>query len=145
MRPDPDSAQIMKWTTSADLRAQVLKLWDKGDLLRPLVSAQPLPPLRLRLNGPASSDLSERFDAVRTWLDALRGTPRVRIVWREFRHACSAKARCRMRFGSTRKTMRWPWLASKRRRIGSPSCCSAARHMTRHCFRRSPPGWPSGP
>ncbi|HOE41374.1 MAG TPA: DUF2220 family protein [Rhodoferax sp.] len=76
----------MKWTTSADLRAQVLKLWDKGDLLRALVSAQPLPPLRLRLSGPVSSDLSERFDSVRTWLDALRGTPRVRIVWREFRH-----------------------------------------------------------
>ena len=70
----------MSWTTPVDLRAQVQKLWDKGDLLRPLVSGEPLPPLRLRLSGPSSSDLSECFDATRVWLDALRQMPRVRIL-----------------------------------------------------------------
>jgi hypothetical protein len=76
----------MTWTTPTDLRAQVQKLWDKGDLLRPLVMGAPQPPRRLRFNGPSSSELTERFDEVRVWLEALRRMPQLRIVWREFNH-----------------------------------------------------------
>ena len=88
----------MSWTTGADLRAQVQKLWDKGLLLavvvpRESLTASPaLLPRRLRLVGPTSKDLSERFDDVRAWIadlqqaSAPRGTPRLRIVLREFKH-----------------------------------------------------------
>lgn len=76
----------MSWTTSADLRAQVQKLWDKGEQLRPLVQGEAVPPLRLRLLGPSSSELAERFDEVRAWLADVRRTPHVRLVQREFRH-----------------------------------------------------------
>jgi hypothetical protein len=76
----------MTWTTPADLRAQVQKLWNKGDLLRPLVLGAPQPPRRLRFNGPSSSELTERFDEVRVWLEALRRVPHLHIVWREFNH-----------------------------------------------------------
>lgn len=76
----------MSWTSSADLRAQVQKLWDKGDLLRPLVRSQAFTPRRLRLNAPSSTELSERFDAVRVWAAELRAMPRLRLVLREFRH-----------------------------------------------------------
>ena len=82
----------MTWTTPADLRAQVQKLWDKGELLRPCVQGEALLPRRLRLVGPTSTDLTERFDEVRTWMTDLRRTspphnaPRLRIVLREFRH-----------------------------------------------------------
>lgn len=82
----------MSWTTPADLRAQVQKLWDKGDLLRPCVQGETLAPRRLRLLGPTSTELSERFDAVRAWMADLRqattahSAPRYRIVMREFRH-----------------------------------------------------------
>lgn len=76
----------MSWTTPAELRAQVQKLWDKGDLLRPLVTGSPQPPRPLRLISPSSSELTARFDEVRVWLDALRSMPRMRIVWREFNH-----------------------------------------------------------
>ena len=86
----------MSWTTPADLRAQVQKLWDKGDLLRPLVQGGALPAKRLRLVGPTSTELTERFDAVRAWMADLRqvtltpvsATPKVgyRITLREFRH-----------------------------------------------------------
>ena len=76
----------MTWTTPTDLRAQVQKLWDKGDLLRPLVMGAPQLPRRLRFNGPSSSELTERFDEVRVWLEALRHMPQLRIVWREFNH-----------------------------------------------------------
>lgn len=82
----------MTWTTPADLRAQVQKLWDKGELLRPCVQGAAMPPRRLRLSGPCSTELSERFDEVRTWMNALGchapadKAPRWRIVYREFRH-----------------------------------------------------------
>lgn len=82
----------MTWTTPADLRAQVQKLWDKGDLLRPSVRGGAMPPRRLRLTVPSSTDLTERFDAVRAWMAALgcNAQPgevlRYRIVLREFRH-----------------------------------------------------------
>jgi hypothetical protein len=82
----------MTWTTPADLRAQVQKLWDKGDLLRPSVRGEVMPPRRLRLTGPNSTELTERFNDVRSWMKALGcntpadSAPRYRIVLREFRH-----------------------------------------------------------
>jgi hypothetical protein len=82
----------VSWTSTADLRTQVQKLWDKGDLLRPCVQGVAMPPRRLRLSGPTSTELTDRFDAVRTWMNELGcnapadRAPRWRIVMREFRH-----------------------------------------------------------
>jgi hypothetical protein len=76
------------WTTSADLRAQVLRRWDKGDLLGELAGPDELFPLRLSLRGPASSELSERFDEVRAWAAGLQQGlgAGCRLVMREVRH-----------------------------------------------------------
>lgn len=82
----------MTWTTPGDLRLQVQKLWNKGELLRPCVQGGVVPPRRLRLTVPTSTELTERFDAVRAWMTALGcnapldAAPRYRIVLREFRH-----------------------------------------------------------
>ena len=76
----------MRWTTAKDLRTQVQKLWDKGELLRPLVNGEPFTPRRLRLTGPSSSDLSAHFDEARVWATELRAMPHVRLMLREFRH-----------------------------------------------------------
>ena len=82
----------MSWTTTTDLRAQVQKIWDKGQLLAAFVGDAPLRgealfPLRLRLVGPTSNELSERFDEVRLWMVNLRhGAPHYRVVLREVRH-----------------------------------------------------------
>lgn len=82
----------MTWTTPADLRAQVQKLWDKGDMLRLLMPGAVMAPLRLRLVGPGSTELAERFDAVRAWMRDLGchaptdRAPGYRIAMREFRH-----------------------------------------------------------
>jgi hypothetical protein len=82
----------VSWTTAADLHAQVQKLWDKGQLLAACEGGEPLRgealfPLRLRLAGPTSTELSERFDEVRLWMANLRhGAPRYRVVLREVRH-----------------------------------------------------------
>ena len=76
----------MNWTTPADLRAQVQRLWDRGDLLRATVSDAMSWPLRLSLKAPAAADLSDRFQAVRDWVRAVADTPWVRIEWREWNH-----------------------------------------------------------
>lgn len=76
----------MSWTTPADLRAQVQRLWDRGDLLRAAVTDAGPRPLRLNLKAPLASDLSDRFEAVRDWVRAIAGTPQVRIEWREWNH-----------------------------------------------------------
>jgi len=76
----------MSWTRPADLRAQTLKLWDKGDLLRALIDPASWNPRRLRLVVPDSNALSEQLDAVRAWLPELQAVPHVRLVWRAFTH-----------------------------------------------------------
>lgn len=82
----------MNWTTPADLREQVVKLWDKGRLLACLVNAGELFPLRLRLEAPASVDLSERFDDARAWAGALQAAAAsgkrrgYRVVLRDVKH-----------------------------------------------------------
>jgi len=76
----------MNWTTPADVRSQVQRLWDRGDLLRAAVSKDAPWPLRLSLKVPAAADLSNRFDAVRHWAQAIADTPQVRIEWRDWNH-----------------------------------------------------------
>lgn len=77
----------MKWSTPADLRAQVQKLWDRGLLLAPLSGGEPIFPRRLILKTPASRDLSERFSEVRDWIAQLSAAAGpYRIVWRSVNH-----------------------------------------------------------
>jgi hypothetical protein len=73
----------MSWTTPSDLRAQVERLWERGELLRESAIEFPL---RLRLRGPTSSELAERFEAVRDWVAALRAQRHLRLEWREVMH-----------------------------------------------------------
>ncbi len=76
-----------RWTSAADLRAQVQRLWDKGRLLACLVDAETPFPLRLVLKTPSSSELSDRFDEARSWSRALQQEAEgCRLVQREFRH-----------------------------------------------------------
>lgn len=76
----------MNWTTPADLRAQVQRLWERGDLLRARVTDTVAWPLRLNLKTPGAADLSDRFEAVRDWVRAISAAAQVRIEWREWNH-----------------------------------------------------------
>ena len=77
----------MSWTTPADLRTQVQRRWDRGDLLRAVVSTTAISwPLRLNLKAPGAADLSNRFEAVRDWVRTVAETRQVRIEWREWNH-----------------------------------------------------------
>lgn len=76
----------MTWTAAGDLKAQLSRLWERGELLRPLVIGEARFPLRLTLKGPSSSELGDRFEAVRAWIADLIAVPRIRIEWREIKH-----------------------------------------------------------
>jgi hypothetical protein len=76
----------MNWTRPAELRAQVQKRWERGDLLASLVTGQPLFPLRLILKCPTAGELAEHFDEARAWSGEIRGMPHCRVAMREFRH-----------------------------------------------------------
>jgi hypothetical protein len=76
----------MTWTRPADLRAQVRKLWNRGELLGDLVTGGSLFPKRLVLKSPTSAEMADRFDEVRAWIAELRAMPYCRVEMREFRH-----------------------------------------------------------
>lgn len=75
---------MSSWTTPADLRAQLQRRWDRGELL----ADPPAFPLQLNLRAPSSSELLDRFDAVRDWAAALQQgqDSGYRLVMRDLRH-----------------------------------------------------------
>ncbi|MDD2720226.1 MAG: DUF3322 domain-containing protein [Gallionella sp.] len=83
----------MNWSTANDLKTQLLRLWERGELLRDAVNGNPRFPLRLTLKGPASNDLTERFQAVRAWVAALSAAPHLRLEWQEVRHRVQGSQR----------------------------------------------------
>ena len=50
-------------------------------------------PRRLTLKGPSSTELSDRFEAVRAWSGEIASTPHIRIEWREVRHRIQGRQR----------------------------------------------------
>lgn len=75
-----------RWTGPSQLRAQLQRLWDRGDLLAELATGESSFPRRLTLKGPSSAEMSEQFDAVRQWIAGLRALTHYRIEMRQFRH-----------------------------------------------------------
>ena len=73
---------VKDWTSPADLKAQLLRLWDRDELLGAEF------PLQLRLRGPVSAALSARFDEVRAWVSELQqgSSKGYRLVLRDVRH-----------------------------------------------------------
>lgn len=76
----------MSWTRPVDLRAQIEKLWDRGELLSSLVTGESLFPRRLTFKGPTSAEMADHFDEVRAWIGELRAMPHCRVEMREFKH-----------------------------------------------------------
>ncbi len=74
------------WTSAADLRTQIQKMWDRGEVLSGIVTGESLFPKRLLLRGPSSTEMIDRFDEVRTWINALRQIPHCRVKMRHFKH-----------------------------------------------------------
>lgn len=76
----------MKWTGPAELRGQLQKSWERGEILAALVTGEALFPKRLLLKRPTSAETADRFDEVRAWIGEVRAMPHCRVEMREFRH-----------------------------------------------------------
>ena len=76
----------MKWTRPIELRAQIKRRWDRGELLASIITGESLFPMRLVLKTPTSNEMSELFDEVRVWVAELRLMPHCRVEMREFKH-----------------------------------------------------------
>jgi len=76
----------VNWTSPRELRAQLQRCWDRGDLLAGMVSGESIFPRRLTLKGPTSVQMSEHFDTVRAWIAELSALPHYRVEMREVRH-----------------------------------------------------------
>jgi len=74
------------WTRPADLRVQLQKRWDRGELLGGLVTGESPFPMRLTLKCPTSAEMAGQFDEVRAWIAELAAMPHCRVEWREFKH-----------------------------------------------------------
>jgi len=74
------------WTGPKALKAQLARLWERGDLLRDAVTGHACFPLRLSLKSPGSADITDRFDEVRAWAAELAATDSIRVEWQELRH-----------------------------------------------------------
>ena len=76
----------MSWTKASDLRRQLQRLFDRGTLLADLVSEESLFPLRLTLRTPATDEIRDRFDDVRSWITELQSLTHIRLEMRDIRH-----------------------------------------------------------
>jgi hypothetical protein len=80
----------MKWSTPADLRQQVQRWWDRGDILAALLPTEAgvasIFPRRLPFRTPSASELRDHFAPVREWSQQLRDMPHLRLEMRDFRH-----------------------------------------------------------
>jgi len=82
----------MDWTTPDDIRAQVLRLWDRGRILGARLAGEPLFPLPVRSSRPDARDLSDHFAEAREWIRELEANSKERvgsgyeILWAETNH-----------------------------------------------------------
>lgn len=76
----------MTWTSSKELKAQLVRLWKRGEFLRDVVTDNARFPLRLTLKSPGSTDITDRFGEVRAWAAELAATNSIRLEWQEVRH-----------------------------------------------------------
>ena len=76
----------MNWTRPADLRVQLQKLWERGEMLAELVTGTSTFPRCLMLKVPTSAEMTDRFDGVRVWIGELLTMPHYRVELRDFRH-----------------------------------------------------------
>jgi len=74
------------WTTAADLRAKVLREWERGHLLAAAWTGEVRYPWRIALKGPSSAELPARFDEVRQWIRALAEDGAYRLEYQEIQH-----------------------------------------------------------
>ena len=66
----------MSWTTSEAIAEQVLRRWNRGDILAAHITGDALFPFEIRLKRPGPRDVANRFGEVQDWARALSAASR---------------------------------------------------------------------
>lgn len=74
------------WSTPADLRSTLRRLWTRGRVLGDVALPSQLFPLRISLKRPSSTELGTRFEDVRAWVAELRLMRHARVESHEVNH-----------------------------------------------------------
>ena len=74
------------WTTPADIKALLLRRWQRGQILASSLTQDSLFPLRLPIKGPTSAQISADFGAARDWIADWSNQKSIPIEWRTFSH-----------------------------------------------------------
>jgi hypothetical protein len=74
------------WSTAADIRAAVQKLWDQGRILSARLDGEALFPLEIPLRAPSAADMGEQFGAVHDWARQLHAGSGYTLRTRDVNH-----------------------------------------------------------
>jgi len=74
------------WSTAADIRAAVQKLWDQGRILAARLNEEVLFPLEIALRAPSVADMGDQFGAVQDWARQLHGGSGYTLRTRDVNH-----------------------------------------------------------
>jgi hypothetical protein len=74
------------WSSSADVRAFVQRLWDQGRILAARLNGEPLFPLEIALRSPSIADMGSQFGAVQDWARQLQGGSAYTLITRDINH-----------------------------------------------------------
>ena len=59
------------WGTPSDIRSQLQRKWNSGQILAAMIHGEPVFPLRIPLKHPTAEATGNRFDEVRQWITTL--------------------------------------------------------------------------
>lgn len=78
--------KIPNWTTPAEVKSRVGRLWERGDILSDSLKGSLLFPLRIPLRNPTSGDISADFSSVRDWIVSWRAQSAIYCEYKKFNH-----------------------------------------------------------
>ena len=87
------------WSTPANIRSQLQKKWDNGQILAAGIRGESLFPMRIPLKHPTAGVIGPQFEAVRQWITTLSGSCKTdngngyALEWRESSHRQLGKNR----------------------------------------------------
>jgi len=82
----------LNWTQPDDIKHQLQRRWQRGQILAARLQGEALFPLRLTLKKPDAKALVDHFDAVRLWIQSLIKASKTQrgfgyeIEWRTVKH-----------------------------------------------------------
>jgi hypothetical protein len=90
---------MQKWSTPDDIRSQLKRKWESGQILGAIIHGESMFPMRIPLKHPAAGAIGDRFDEVRRWIATLSAHCKhetgsgFRLEWRESSHRQLGKNR----------------------------------------------------